>query len=424
MASTLTEDDFTAIETRLSEKGINFSTETTAPQQGDKFPVIRGTEGKYVSYSALVDDLALYKAEDKSWKTIVDLINNGTFSSIYPYGTTMYVDFTYNGTTYQYPFQVADSPRSITYPDGSTADRIPLLGLYLCPQQAQFSQYRAFLKCPSGLSAGTYYVTGQAYGTLFTASTTQQFTLTKAVPAGGRIAGFRNGSDATIRVYDAEGKTVLETVTATAGSEGTSLGTMQQATRNGNLASMQEVFYGCNEYHTSAKRQFMTSDKGAGLWWTASDGWDCAPDALSSMGGLLSCFDPEFVATLKTFAVKTAKSTALGAGTNDYDTDYVKCCLPSLEEMYITPQAPAGIEGAYFPLCKDYVGKTSPNGWYSSNANAGLIRYDLVSKSAQWWHTRSADRSYSCYVWYVFTDGNVYSYNAGSAVRVLPLVYI
>ncbi len=425
MASTLTDDDYKAIETYLSGKGVDFNNEVSAPEKGDKVPVVRGSEGKYITYQNLVDDLALYNTEDRSWKTILDLISSGKFSSVYPYGSTFYVPFHYEGKTYQYPFQVAGGPRAITYPDGSTAERIPLLGLYLSPQAVQFSQYRAFCKCPSGLAAGTYNVTGASSGSLFTASQTYQFTLTKAVPANGRIAGFRNGSDATIRVYDGEGKTVLETVTATAGSEGTSLGTMNETTRNGNLASMQEVFYGCNEFHISAKRQWMDSVKLKNEWWSAQDGWDCAPDQLATMDGFLSCFDSEFVGILKTFQIKTAKSTALGAGTNDYDIDYVKCCLPSMEEMYITPQAPAGIEGAYFPLCKEYVGKDSPNGWWSSNANPGLIRYCLdATTTATWFRLRSARRFGSYYVWYVDTDGGVSVDYARSAGRVLPLVYI
>jgi len=431
MATTLTDDDFKAIETYLAGKGVDFNNEVSAPESADKVPVVRGSEGKYITYQNLVDDLALYNTEDKTWKTILDLISSGKFSSVYPVGSTFYVPFTYNGTTYQYPFQVADGPRAITMPDGSVQERIPLLGLYLCPQPVQFSQYRAFLACPQGLSAGTYSVTfARAWSKLTSDMLTWSFTITKAVPSGGRIAGFRNfadgQSDTNIRVYDAEGKTVLETVTCSQGeAEGAiSLGTMDYTKRNGNLASMQETFHGCNEYHISAKRQWMDSTKLKNEWWSAQDEWDCAPDSLVTYDGLLSCFDSEFVSILKTFQIKTAKSTALGAGTNDYDIDYVKCCLPSLEEMYIVSQAPAGIEGAYFPLCKEYVGKDSPNGWYSQNANTGLIRYDFIAKSAQWWHTRSANRDYSCYVWSVYAGGGVHYNGARYASRVLPLVYI
>ena len=426
----LTTEDLQQVENYLSGKGIHISESLEFPKADDKIPVLRGSEGKYIT----TENLSSYiKTHDinPTYAELKALANSGKFFDTYECGQAINVDFTYGGTTYAFPFQVAHNTyRETTRPDGTVRNSVPLLATYLPPMAVQFSQYRAFLACPSGLAAGSYSVTfAQAWSKLTTL--TWYFTLTHAVPAGGRLNAFRNfadgQSDTSVRTYGADGKLMYTdtTVTSTAIDGATSLGTMNYTTRNGNFSSMQECFYGCNEYHTSAKKQFMDSDKPVNLWWAPQDEWDCAPDALSGYGGLLSYFDPDFVDILETVKVTTAKSTALGAASTDYDTDYLRCFLPSLEEMYIVPQASTGMEGAYLQLAKDYVGKDSPNGWWSSNANTGLIRYDITNKSANWFHLRSANRVNSYSVWFVYAGGYVNGgYGARSTSRVLPLVYI
>ena len=420
----------------ISKNSIQCNTPKDKPQQDDKFLAIgNDNTGKYIKYSNLVEDLALYKTQDKTWATVLALIEQGKFGDVYPVGTVFYTPFHYNNQTYQFPWQVADTSREVAYPDGSKHNRPILQALYLPPQAVQFSQYRAFIKCPQGLTAGTYNITfGQAWGNNLTADHLNwNFTLTKAVPSGGRIAGFRNFQDSItsadnlkIRVMDAEGKTVLETVTAVEGTaeSGTNLGTLGYALRNGNLSSMQETFYGLNEYFYSAIKQFFDSTALKNEWWHATDGWDCAPDQLSTLDGFLSCFDEEFVSILKTVQVKTARNTAQGNASSSYTTDYLRCFIPSLEELYITSQV-SGIEGAYLPLNKDYVGKDTPNGWWKENANTGLIKYDLINKQTLWYRLRSCNRYSACNVWSVnHYDGGVYDYVAKDASRSLPLVVI
>jgi hypothetical protein len=425
----LTTEDLQQVENYLSGKGIHISESLEFPKADDKIPVLRGSEGKYITTENLTNYVKTHDI-NPTYAELKALVNSGKFFDVYECGQAINVDFTYNGTTYAFPFQVAhDSYRETIRPDGTVRNSVPLLATYLPPMTVQFSQYRAFLACPQGLAAGSYKVTfAQAWSKLTTLE--WYFTLTHAVPAGGRLNAFHNFADGqgdtSVRTYGADGKLLYTdaTVTSTAIDGATDLGTMNYTTRNGNFSSMQECFYGCNEYHTSAKKQFMDSDKAVNLWWAPQDEWDCAPDALSSYGGLLSYFDPDFVDILETVKVTTAKSTALGAASADYDTDYLRCFLPSMEEMYITPQASTGMEGAYLQLAKDYVGKDSPNGWYSSNANTGLIRYDIISKGANWFHLRSASRGYSCNVWDVSAVGYVDNGYARSTYGVLPLVYI
>ena len=417
----------------ISKNSIQCNTPMDKPQQDDKFLAIGSDKsGKYIKYSNLIEDLALYKTQDRTWATVMALIEQGKFGDVYPVGSVFYTPFHYNNQTYQFPWQVADTSRAVVYPDGSVHNRPILQAMYLPPQAIQFSQCRAFLKCPQGLPAGSYNVTfAQAWENLTAEHLNWNFTLTKAVPSGGRVAGFRNFSNAQtgdnlkIRVYDSEGKTILETVTAVEGTaeSGTNLGTIGYTTRNGNLNCMQETFYGFNSFHYSAFMQWLNSTKLKNNWWHATDEWDCTPDELATTDGFLSCFDSDFVSILKTVQVKTAKNTVQGNSADSYDTDYLRCYIPSLEEMYITPQA-TGIEGAYLPLNKQFIGKDTPNGWWTENANNGLIKYDFLSKTANWYRLRSCNRIYAHHVWYVGNSGGAYYGGARGTIRALPLVSI
>lgn len=417
----------------ISKNSIQANTPMDKPQQDDKFLAIgNDNTGKYIKYSNLIEDLALYKTEDKTWATVMALIEQGKFGDVYPVGSIFYTPFHYNGQTYQFPWQVADTSRAVIYPDGSSHNRPILQAMYLAPQSVQFSQYRAFLKCPQGLPAGTYNISfAQAWDKLTAEHLNWNFTLTKAVPSGGRVAGFRNFADAQtsdnrkIRVYDAEGRTILETVTASEGATegGTNLGTIGYTARNGNLNCMQEAFYGFGAYYYSAVKQWLNSTELKNNWWHAMDDWDCAPDELSTLDGFLSCFDSDFVSILKTVQVKTAKNTAQGNASDSYDIDYLRCYIPSTEEMFIESQA-TGIEGAYLPLNKQFVGKNTPNGWWPENANNGLIKYDFLSKNAQWYRLRSCRRDGAYYTWFVDNSGYVSSINAKNVSKALPLVVI
>lgn len=421
----LTNEELEQVENYLSGKGIHCDTEASFPQSDDKFLVVDADgNGKYIETENLAQYLKTHDASP-SRAAILDLINRDEFKNVYQIGDAVMDTFTVDGKEYQYPMIVVDNDRDFIAPDGTTLKhRAQMMPLY-CPYMGiQWSQYRAFLACPEGLAAGTYSVTfAQAWSKLTSDMLTWSFTLTKAVPSGGRIAGFRNFADGqgdkNIRVYKNNGIDILETVTAVQGAAdgATDLGTINYTTRNGNLNCMQEVFFGWN--NNNAMIQWLNSDADVGMWWVQSDEWDCAPDALSSYKGYLAYLDPEHVAMMKTVQVKTLYNTVQGHAAADYKTEYLRAYPPSLEEMYIQPYNTSGVEGTYLPYFKELLGTSSPVAKYVTYPE--LIAYDFKDKSAYTVWTRSCIRGYACSEFCCFGSGRVYDRYSRYAYGVRPL---
>ena len=298
---------------------------------------------------------------------------------------------------------------------------------FVHPFGVQFSHPRAFLKCPDGLSAGTYNINfAQSWGSFTALSWT--FTLTKSVPVGGRLAGFDymaddSSSTRSVTSYGADGITKIETVSATQGVNGTNLGTLNFATRNGNLNSMQETGYGWNRWKTSAIRQYLNSSAPIGAWWKAHDEWDIAPNELTTKAGFLSGCPEQFINAIKPVEVKTYINTVYDSTqqAEDYDLTYDKVFLPSLEEMYINPQKFG--EGEVHEYWKRRSGRTQPFAQW--NTYPELIHYAVENHaSAQYVRLRSASRASAHDTWSVYPSGNVNSYYASSSLRFSPLVVL
>lgn len=427
MASTLTAEDFLAIRENLSSDGVDFRNEVTVPEKGDMLPLVRNSAGKYITYSNLVDDLALYNVEDKSWKTILDLITANKFKDIYANGDAIFSTFTDGNNVYEYPLIVVDNDIDVTLADGSTLEhRVRLQPLYSTPWDIQFSQYRAFLRCPQGLAAGSYKVTfAQNWGTALT-TLVWYFTITHAVPAGGRLGGFRdfgsNQNNKTVYTYGNDGKQLYtdNTITSTEIEGATDLGTMNFTTRNGNLNCMQEACFGWNDYEHSAVNQFLESNKAGTGWWVAQDDWDCEPSTNTERNGYLSYLDPDLVNILKAVKVQTAYNDVQG-NSGQFMTGYHKAFLPSNEEMYIQSQG-AG-EGSVLPYWQERSGLDSPATWYTARSQYAVFPVNSHTSASYIW-LRSAFRGFSYFAWRVYPSGYVSYYFCRGGNRVLPLVTI
>ena len=418
----LTAEELQQVENYLSGKGIHADTEMSYPASDDKFLVVGadGT-GKYIETDKLVEYLKTHEASP-SRATILDLINRDEFKNVYSVGDAIVETYTVGDKVYQYPMIVVDNSRDVVYADGTTgAHRAIMMPLYTPHYSIQWSQYRAFLKCPEGLAKGSYKVTFALTWSKLT-TLTWYFTLTHAVPSGGRLNAFHlfadGQSDTSVRTYDNNGKLLYTdaTVTSTEIADATDLGTMNYTTRNGNLNCMQEVFYGDNDPN-SVMMQWLNSDADEGMWWVAKDGWDCEPSASQSVKGYLAYLDPEHVKMMKTVQVKTWYNTVQHAS-SDYRTDYLRAFPPSLQEMYIQPYT-SGTEGEYLPYFKDLLGTDSPVVKYATYPE--LIAYDVVSKSAQYVWTRSCRRGYACYQFCCYSSGYVNDHSACYPHRVRPL---
>lgn len=363
-----------------------------------------------------------------SWTELASLVRSGKASQFFKYGDQIeedWIDVDNNNKAYSNPWDVAK------FEDVETREGT-IHGMFLKTHWAtlkpiQFSHNRAFYACRDGLSAGTYYITlGADWGTNAKKDKSYQFTLTKDVPVGGKLAGFYSMQDVApqnwkVYVYDANGVDILENaIVVTEGTAGTSLGTLKFDTRDGNLNSMQETAYGNNDWEISAYRQYLNSRKDKGEWWISQDEWDIAPDQLNTVSGFLCGISDELYNSMQTVKVKTWKNNPTHDGVESYTYD--KVFLPSKEELYYTPQK-AG-EGTYYPLMKEQLGLDKPLADYTNYAPN--ITYAIENhSSAQYVRLRSAYLDYAGNVWGVYTSGNVsHGIFAASAYRCTPACVI
>ena len=396
------------------------------------FIVDRPTESTHKKIAAALEIMAANARAEMShdWTSLEEFANTGLFGEAYGIGDQFIDTWTDTATQqeYTYPFQL-NHIGNVELQDGETLEDRPFLQAHFAhPFGVQFSHQRAFLRCPSGLADGTYYVTIEsAWGSNVAAGDNVSFTLADAVPAGSRIAGMYGAPDQAksnwrIYVYSADGKTILQTITPTFTATGTSLGTIKASVRNGDLNSMQETAYGWNRWSKSAIRQYLNSAAGVGAWWTAQDEWDIAPDQLTTKAGFLAGCPEDFVEALKAVKVTTYPNTVYDdTGGNTPDITYDKVFLPSLEQIYVNPQK-AG-EGEYHEYWKRRSGSLTPLAQYSTTPS--MITYAVENHaSPQYVRLRSAYRGVAYNTWNVYSSGHVTNGSASYANRFSPLVVL
>lgn len=369
----------------------------------------------------------------ETWEQVVLAIKSKLYKEMYAVGdkfSNIWKDTNNSNKEYDNPLRINHFEDGLELEDGTTVNGMWLQTVYAHLKGVQFSHQQAFYVSGDGMVAGTYcvgfdytwgdkgYVTKGDYW---------NFTLTKDVPAGGKLAGFYGAPDQPqtnwrVYVYSADGKTVLETVsTINKGQEGTLLGVMT-AYGDENLNGIQQMAYGDNRYATSAIRQYLNSDKPKGEWWTAQTKWDIAPDQLSQIDGYLCGMDPELLAVLKPVKVVTYCNTVTATGQKQVkDITYDKVTLISLEQMYIEPQA-AG-EGEAHEYYKELNGTAKKFQWWQTYEILKTFAVENPT-SPQIVRLRSAYRNDAYNTWYVNSSGNVATSNASNAYRPAPLMFI
>lgn len=361
-----------------------------------------------------------------TWKQISGLVKNGYAQKIFDYGDQFTEKWTDTADTkeYEYPWRV-NHFENVELENGEVVPGMYLQAHYAHPFGVQFSNARAFLRCPEGLAAGTYNIMlGSDWGDNAKANTYWSFTLTQDVPAGGRLAGFIQMPDVAssnwkVISYAADAITKIETVSVISGQNGTDLGTLQYDVRNGSLNSMQETAYGWNRWKTSAIRQYLNSDQPKGKWWTPQDEWDVAPDQLATKDGFLCGLSDDMKQAIKTVKVVTYANTVQDGG--EADITYDKVFLPSLEQMYINPQISG--EGNTHEYWKRRSGSSTK--FQQWDTYPRLIHYAVENHtSPQGVRLRSAGRGYASRTWYVHSSGYVSNGGAFNAYRFSPLVVI
>ena len=357
------------------------------------------------------------------------LVRSGVAKWLYPVGTVLVIKWTdkRNNTAYQVPHIVAHHGYA-TLASGEVVPSCILVWKYLPPYGVQFSESQAMYYSESGEPADTYYFNipttwGQAVAGKY------NFTLTQPIPAGGQIVGPRLIADTApanwvVKTYASPTSTTpIETVPVVAGESGTPLGDLQPA-GSLTLNSIHRVGYGSNRYSHSAIRQWLNSAAGIGAWWNPADNYDRPPEQLATCPGFLSGYEDDFLAILSPSKVTTALNTVSDSGIGTYEDTYDKVFLPSLEEIFCTPQL-ASTEGVAWELYKRLVGQTTPASTYPTIYDAYKMRgIEAPTGGTQGVRLRSASRGYASHTWCMSSSGYVSNYYAYYAHRGLPALEI
>lgn len=361
--------------------------------------------------------------EEMDYNGIKAVVAAGNAPAVFPVGTQLVNTYTgKDGKVYDCPWDVVKTDDIAEGETGTTAPAMVLQMHYASLEDIQFSAYQAFFVVPeAGLVAGTYNVKmGLDWGTNVKTGTSYQFTLTKNAPAGARLTGFYNAPDvapANWKVYvykDQQKSELLETCNVSAGSTGTNLGTFL-AKPKGNLNGLHPVGYGDNRWHKSAYRQYLNSDAAAGGWWTPQDEWDMKPDLADTVPGFLAGFSDDFKAALTRVKVVTYDNTVTDDGSAV--VTYDKIFLPSLEEIYCSPQVSG--EGTYWPYWKERTGAKTPQAVWQTYPLR--ITRDLAQRTVgRNVRLRSAYRGHGGSAFYVHSSGTVGNWLAVTANRCAP----
>lgn len=309
--------------------------------------------------------------EEMDYNAIKSVVAAGNAPAVFPVGTQLVNTYTgKDGKVYDCPWDVVKADDIAEGETGTTAPAMVLQMHYASLEDIPFSAYQAFYVVPeAGLASGTYNVImGFDWGTNVVNGGSYQFTLTKNAPAGARLTGFYNVPDTAptnwkVYVYkDQQKSELLETCNVSAGNSGMNLGTFL-AKPNGKLNGLHAVGYGDNRWWKSAYRQYLNSDKPAKEWWTPQDEWDMKPDQADTVPGFLAGFSDDFKNALTRTKVVTYGNTITDDGSAV--VTYDKIFLPSLEEIYCSPQVSGGGTG-YWPYWKERTGAKTPQALYQT----------------------------------------------------------
>lgn len=314
-------------------------------------------------------DLVDLYAHD-TWDMVAANVKSGKAPYLYAVGDELICNYTQNGTVYEFPWVVVDNDREVTWEDGTTHPGLILQAKYATIESIQFDAAEDYVVQTSETNAleGWYY-----WGLTDSTYTALNLSTGDTIPHGS---------------YDSIHKCPIN--------------------------DLNVLRYGYNRYSQSAYRQWLNSDADAGQWWEPKHANDVAPSQLNTYDGFLKGLDSDFLAIINPVKVQVATNTVTDGGVTD--TMYDKFWLPSIEEMYGSPQA-AGIEGTYFPYWKTKTGLSTP----SNAANSGRIQYALNAQTtAQVVRCRSAYRGGASYAWICSAAGELASASSYYSYRSVP----
>lgn len=288
-----------------------------------------------------------------------------------------------------------------------------------------FDAYEALYYAAEEIPAGTYNFTWN-YATGSMVNGTYQFTLTKAVPAGGQIVlGTNSSSTAITGCKIATYATVAATaaiesgIVVTEGSEGTSLGTIAATSATSeNLNCAQRIMWGSNNYAQSAARQWLNSDAAEGSVWTPTNKFDRRPSWATNYSGFMSGLPADFLAAVQPAAIPCRTNSVFEVNSLD-GTEYTVNTVYTLNDMFFMLSRPE-IYGSWdSSSIKD--GELLE--YYEGFTNIERIKYDAAGSARYCW-LRSPYPGGANYERGVHTSGALDYHNAINGFGVAPACII
>ena len=342
----------------------------------------------------------------KSWKDIQAIVRLGLASKVFHIGDQLVCNKGDKQLVWDIIGFDHDVPADAQFKHSMTIQLHDLL-----PSAMQFDGTEALFYCETELAAGTYHFTLLAgYDTAYGGGKSYQFTLTKAVPAGGVImfpwSYQKQASTVLVSTYESRtATTAIESVAVTEGTGGTALDTL------GECNHTHRIRYGSNNWKQSAMRQFLNSKGAAGTYWTPQTNFDRPPTWNASTAGFLSDLDEDFLEVVGEVTKRTVLNTVCDGG--GYEDLTEKFFLISRSEAYAGNEN--GIEEGtpyeYYSLGSDLSAA-------GTGDDSNRIKYRSGSATYWWLRSPYSGNGYSVRMFY--PSGYLYHSSAHNSYGVAP----
>lgn len=341
-----------------------------------------------------------------TWSNVQKLVRSGLAPQVFSVGDQLICNHTKYG---ELVWDIIDFDHDA--PTNTTQTHSMSLQLHHIDELLQFDASEALYHAENGLAAGTYHFAVPAgYDESYGGGKTYQFTLTKAVPAGGHLkflwAYHKNASDCKLESTPSPSVTVpIESVSVTEGDGGTALTA---------LNSFDHARFGNEKWRDSCARQWLNSAAAAGSWWTPQHAYDRPYSAdLTGKAGFLNGMDADFLAVVGTVTKRTAFLDST------YEDSTEKFFLPSPSEIYGNNDSSVN-EGAPYAYYADNSTLSAPG----SGADSNRIKCAASGEAGYWW-LRSTRKNLESFPYAVLSKGQItngsFAYNT---MRMAPVCNI
>jgi hypothetical protein len=353
------------------------------------------------------------QAQDiESWTTAKQLVRQGLGKKVFPVGSQLRCTHTIYGEII-WDVVAHNHHKKPNDPDAHTMTLL----MNRCIYGRMVDAPEALYYCENELAAGTYNFTLLAgYDIEHEGGKTFQFTLTKAVPAGGVImfpwAYNVNASLTKIATYASNAATdaIESNISVIEGAGGTNLGTADGNTLNMN--HVHRIRYGSNHYGESALRQWINSNAAANAWWQPSNIFD-RPPSYANVAGFVNGLPADFIDAVGAVDIDVTRNTI-------YEVDGVKGGSYTLRDKFFLPSmTELGLGN------NNSIAEGSVLAYYASATQADMIKYDIASSAtARHWWLRSPSPSNANNVHIVHLNGSLTGTNANYGDGAAPACVI